>query len=98
MRSRYCAYALGGRGEYLLSSWFTPTAKGITAAELSEKNCEWQKLVIIAKSQKGDKGWVEFKAYYANEQGEQLVLHEKSIFQRVHGRWFYVGAELLKEG
>ena len=35
MRSRYSAYALGNHGEYLLRTWFPPTARGLSAAILS---------------------------------------------------------------
>ncbi len=98
MRSRYSAYALGGYGEYLLRTWFSATTKSLTVEALSERSCEWVKLEVLRKSQSGDEGMVEFKAYYRNdkshdENGEMEVLHEKSAFMRVGGRWFYVGGE-----
>ena len=94
MRSRYSAYALGNHGEYLLRTWFPATARGLTAESLSQRSCDWLGLEIIAKEQKGDQGFVEFRARYRDEQGEAAVLHEKSVFQRVAGRWLYVGGEV----
>lgn len=96
MRSRFTAYALGGRGEYLLATWFPATAKGLTAEELSLRRVDWQQLEVIDKSQQGDTASVEFKAYFLqlHEEGECEVMHEISEFTRVHGRWFYVGGRV----
>ncbi len=94
MRSRYSAYAIGGHGEYLLNTWFPATARGLTVAALSEKSCDWEGLEVLSASQKGDQGWVEFKAWFNGQGGERELLHEKSVFQRIGGRWYYVGAEV----
>jgi len=94
MRSRYSAYALGGHGEYLLQSWFPATAGKLTAELLSQRSHNWFRLEILAKSQQGDQGWVEFNAWYHDPEGLEQVLHEKSVFQRSAGRWFYVGGEV----
>lgn len=94
MRSRYCAYALGNRGEYLLRTWFPPTATGLTAEMLSRRDNQWLRLEVLAKHQSGDKGFVEFNAWYRDSGGRERVLHEKSVFQRSGGRWLYVGGEV----
>ncbi len=94
MRSRYSAYAMGGYGHYLLQTWFPATAQGLTEKELSERGRDWVKLEIIDRSQKGNEGMVEFNAYYRDEKGELNVMHEKSVFQRIQGRWYYVGGEI----
>ena len=94
MRSRYCAYALGDHGQYLLQTWFPPSATGLTVEALSQRNCEWTQLEVVNKSQTGDKGAVEFKAWFIDDKGDQQVLHEKSVFQRSNGRWLYVGGEV----
>jgi SEC-C motif-containing protein len=94
MRSRYNAYALGNHGEYLLRTWFPATARGLNAAQLSQRNSEWLGLELIAKEQKGDQGFVEFRAHYRDEPGETKIMHEKSVFQRIGGRWLYVGGEV----
>lgn len=94
MRSRYTAYALGGYGEYLLSTWLAENTQGLTAESLSEKTLDWIKLEVINSSQKGDDGFVEFKAYYKDEVGLEKVLHEKSIFKRVERNWYYIEGEV----
>ena len=94
MRSRYSAYALGGYGDYLLQTWFPPTAGNLTAEALSQRSQQWLRLEMLARAQQGDKGWVEFNAWYRDGDGGEQVLHEKSVFQRSGGRWLYVGGEV----
>lgn len=94
MRSRYSAYALGGYGDYLLQTWFPATAQGLDAASLSQRSLDWYRLEVLDKSQQGDKGTVEFRAYYHQGDGEHGVMHEKSSFVRAGGRWLYVGGEV----
>jgi SEC-C motif-containing protein len=95
MRSRYSAYALGNYAEYLLSTWFSATSAGLTAQSLSEKSVEWVKLEVLSKNQLGDKGSVEFNAYYREDVSNNIqAMHEVSVFQRSSGRWFYVGGEV----
>lgn len=94
MRSRYSAYALGGYGEYLLRTWFPATAKSLTVEALSQRSREWVKLEVLNKSQHSNEGMVEFNAHFRGENGELEILHEKSVFTRVGGRWFYVGGEV----
>jgi SEC-C motif domain protein len=94
MSSRYTAYALGNYGEYLLSTWLLESSKGLTVESLSEKNQEWVKLEILHAKQKDNEGMVEFNAYYKGDDGSLNVLHEKSIFRRIDGRWYYVEGEV----
>lgn len=94
MRSRYCAYFLGGEGPYLLETWFPATARGLTALELSQRSSDWQRLEVLSKSQHGDRGQVEFKAWFKDERGELKAMHEISEFTRVGGRWYYVGGQV----
>ncbi len=95
MRSRYSAFALGGYGEYLLATWNSQQSSGMTAAELSMKTNTWVNLEIVEKAQKGDKGCVEFRAFYLDDNGETVEHHEKSDFERVSGRWFYLRGDVL---
>ena len=98
MRSRYAAYALGGHGEYLLATWFAPMTRGLAAEALSEKTVDWVKLEVLGKSQKGDSGTVEFRAWFREPEQDALqAMHELSTFQRTGGRWFYVGGEVGAE-
>ena len=96
MRSRFSAYALGGYGEYLMSTWLPATAKGLTVPELSEKTVDWQRLTVISSSQQGNNGVVEFKAWFYQKPSsdEMEAMHEVSEFVRIQSRWFYVGARV----
>lgn len=96
VRSRFSANALGDHGEYLMSTWFPASAKGLTEAELSEKTVDWQRLKIISSSQQGDNGTVEFKAWFSKSpNSEELeIMHEVSEFVRIQSRWFYVGGRV----
>ncbi len=93
MRSRFCAYAMGGLGQFLLDTWHPVTALGLTSTGLSELTYRWVRLEILNKSQKGDNGTVEFNAFYLNDNNNEDVLHEKSCFERIGGKWLYVSAE-----
>lgn len=90
MRSRYTAYTLGDRGDYLVRTWLTAVELGYTAADFNKEatqKVQWQKLEIVKSSQKGNLGQVEFKAYHTGG-----VHHEKSLFKRMDGVWYYVEA------
>lgn len=94
MRSRFSAYALGGYGAYLLRTWFPVTAKGLTEDELSHSDVKWQCLEVVTASQNGDQGTVVFKATFQDADGVMDVMCETSAFQRIAGRWLYVGGEV----
>ena len=93
MRSRYSAYALGGYGKYLLSTWFAPMAKDMSTAQLSRLDVDWITLQIIDTGVEDNSGWVEFKASY-KENNNIIEMHEKSVFIRQGSRWFYIGGEV----
>jgi SEC-C motif-containing protein len=96
MRSRYSAYALGGYGSYLLATWFPVTAVGLSAEDLSQNTVCWRSLEVLNKSQHGEKGEVEFKAYFSKDptSNELDCLHERSSFIRTKGRWYYIGGNV----
>ena len=98
MRSRYSAYALGGYGDYLLATWLPSMCKGLSSTELSVHSVDWVSLEIIDKSQQGNNGYVEFKAIFLNKDGKEEIQHEKSVFRRISGRWYYVGGEVESKG
>ena len=97
MRSRFSAYALGGYGEYLLSTWLSASASDLSVSDLSEKTVYWQRLEVISSSQTGDNGVVDFKAWFSKSPAtddDLEVMHEVSEFIRIQSRWFYVGGVL----
>jgi SEC-C motif-containing protein len=95
MRSRFSAFALGGHGDYLLETWLPSSASDLTAFELSQTSLAWQSLEVVEKSQKGDTGVVEFKAYFLDEANTMQVHHEISQFIRTSGRWLYVEGKIV---
>ena len=55
------------------------------------QNYNWVKLSILSTSQglaNDMTGTVEFKATF-EEDGAFYTMHDHSIFQQIHGRWFY---------
>lgn len=91
MRSRYTAYALGGYGDYLLSTWLPQKRAGLRADELSVRSTHWSRLEILSKAQRNHDGFVEFNAFYLDDEMNEHVHYEHSVFQRAKGRWYYVG-------
>ena len=88
MRSRFTAFALGLDG-YLLSSWH-PSTRPATL-DLNEGTV-WRRLQIVdtvAGGPDDETGIVEFRASYRDAGGAAGVLHERSTFSRVDGRWVY---------
>lgn len=101
MRSRYSAHAIGGYGDYLVSTWLAAAELGLTAAAFDEHKVNWQKLEIIKSAQRGDMGMVEFKAYFSpdGDTGQGLQIHhECSMFKRIKGVWYYTEARATGEG
>lgn len=95
MRSRFSAFALGGHGSYLIDTWLPSSSMGLDVAELSQRSLNWQRLDIVAKSQQGDTGVVEFKAYFLDHDGDEQLHHEISQFCRHSGRWVYVSGDIV---
>lgn len=94
MRSRYSAYALQKTG-YILqtthpdSPYFEKDQKKWERAILVFcKTTEFQKLEILEVHEDS----VHFAAHL-KQQGQQLILDEKSHFQKLEGKWLYVQGE-----
>lgn len=88
MRSRFSAFALG-LPEYLLLSWHPSTRP---ASLDLEPDVVWRRLQIVDTVAGGTddaEGDVEFRASYRDADGAGL-LHERSRFTRVDGRWVYL--------
>ncbi len=93
VRARFCAYKVGAGTyrDFLIRTWH-PAAHGkINAADLTNDDyITWKHLDILIAQQTGDKGGVEFKATYCERDGVDQVHHERSVFVRVKGVWYYV--------
>lgn len=88
MRSRFSAFAVGDR-THLLASWHPDTRP----AELElDDDLRWYRLDIESVSAGtpfDSTGEVTFTAYHRGPSGPG-TLHERSRFERVSGRWYYL--------
>ena len=93
MRSRFSAFALR-LDAYLLASWHPSTRP---AAVEPDPDVVWRRLQIVDTVAGGPddaEGVVEFRASYRSPEGAGLM-HERSRFVRVDGRWVYLDGEQL---
>ena len=93
MRSRYSAFALGEE-DYLLASWHPQTRPSRVRLDPQQK---WIGLSIKSTEagQVDDvKGIVEFVARFKIA-GKGHRLHERSRFENIDGRWFYLDGDHL---
>ncbi len=97
MRSRYTAFALGGYGNYLHATWHPNTVGMVMAEDLDVAEIPWVGLTIIDDEQNGNRGRVEFKARYLDDDGIEHVHHEHSAFLRVNGKWLYLEGKVREE-
>ena len=93
MRSRFSAFAVPN-GKYLMETTLPGKRKFHNTEDLQEwgEINTWTKLEIIRTPALNQ---VEFKAYYTDSEGLPQLHHEHSIFQLMHGRWYYVSGEFL---
>lgn len=92
MRSRFSAFALG-LADYLLVSWHPSTRPD--SLDLDPATV-WRRLQIVDTVAGGPddaEGVVEFRASYRDADGAGL-LHERSRFVRVDGRWVYLDGDV----
>lgn len=96
MRSRFSAFALG-LASYLVESWHPSTRPSDLALD---SGTVWRRLQIVDTVAGGpgdEQGVVEFRASYRDADGVGL-LHERSRFTRVDGRWRYLDGDARAPG
>lgn len=95
MRARYCAYAQ--RNEpYLLATWHPTTRpQALDFNDPGQLQMRWLGLTIKAAKEDGDQGEVEFVARFRVGGQSAQRLHERSRFERIEGRWYYVDGVFL---
>lgn len=96
MRSRYAAYAVGGRtgADHLFRTWHPRTRPDDTTPD---PDLTWTGLTVEATEAGGaddTTGVVEFTARFADRDGRAGQLHERSRFTRRAGRWVYVDGDV----
>lgn len=94
MRSRYSAFALG-RASYLLASWHPLTRPARVDLDLDVTWRRLQVVDIVAGGTEDAAGVVEFRASFRGRDGAGL-LHERSRFSRVEGRWVYLDGDTIE--
>lgn len=96
MRSRYTAFVIGD-AEYLAQSWHPRTRPDDIEID---PDLRWTGLEIVDAEAGGVDdvtGVVEFRAAWEQGSGTESivgVLHERSRFARVRGRWYYLDGEV----
>lgn len=97
MRSRYSAYALQNY-DYIAKTMCGKASENVDMAQVAQnlQGCTWVSLSVLDAPTvlpNQEKGEVEFVAQYAFED-EIFTLHERSLFQKIDGQWFYIDGEL----
>ncbi len=89
MRSRYSAFAMK-KIDYLEKTTHPQALDQFNrqSNEAWAREAEFTKLEILNSLDEGNKGRVEFKAYY-NMGGESHIHHEKSQFRKQNGIWYF---------
>lgn len=93
MRSRYSAHVVGAI-EYVMATHDPETVKSVNRAHVQNwsDDADWKRLEIVkvtAGHAEDDVGEVEFIAWFIINNALSFH-HERSIFRRIDGRWFYV--------
>ena len=99
MRSRYSAYAIIA-SQYLIDSTHISQRANYSKTDIKAwaKESHWQKLEIIEckNGLSADAvGEIEFKAYYKDSKNILRIHHEKSVFKKESGDWFYVSGTII---
>lgn len=87
MRSRFAAFAVGDE-EYLLATWHPDTRPTSLTVDPQTRWLHLSIVDVVDGSPFHSSGVVEFVAVYRDADGRG-ELHERSVFERVDGRWFY---------
>ncbi|WP_186758048.1 YchJ family protein [Echinicola salinicaeni] len=94
MRSRYAAYCIADAA-YIHQTAHPKVQDQYRFEDIQNwaKENQWTKLEIIQteKGRSSDKeGIVEFKAHFIAADGKAHIHHERSVFLKEDGKWFYL--------
>lgn len=89
MRSRFSAHVV--RDDLYLHRTFLPTAKKPFKPEDGASSLSWTRLVVHSHETgpAADQAFVEFSAYYFDEDSPEMVIQERSEFKKVDDQWYY---------
>lgn len=94
MRSRYVAYTQNNF-DYIEETMGGASLETFDPkrAQTMAKDTQWTKLEVLSSSENGNRGTVQFIAFYTFR-GEEQMMHEISTFEKIKGKWLYVGGEV----
>ncbi len=97
MRSRYAAF-VKNQMDYLRETTDPQTIDQIDENANREwaERAQFLKLEILKSEESGNKGQVEFKAFYRIDD-EDFVHHELSTFRKQTGEWFFKSGRIKGE-
>lgn len=91
MRSRYCAF-VHKDSQYLLATWHPKTRP--VELDLTNDQTRWLGLEVKAHQQFDEShAEVEFVARFKEGGGPAQRLHERSRFERLDEKWFYLDGD-----
>ena len=98
MRSRYTAYTIADI-PYLVQSTHPSQRHFYSATDLKRwaLSSKWVRLEILSTEMgkaSDTKGFVEFKAYFVDEDLVPQIHHEYSTFSKENGVWYFLKGEL----
>ena len=94
MRSRYTAFTEANM-DYIQKTMRGPITKNNDIEQTRQwaKEVKWLKLEVLhseINSLDPNQGLVEFEAHY-QQNHQPHVIHERSLFKKIEGHWFYIG-------
>jgi len=98
MRARYTAHTTGDMA-FILATHHPSTRNDIDEAATSKwaRESEWQGLEIIdtdGGTEDDSTGRVEFIARYRDPSRNRHTHHERAVFEKYHGQWYFRDAEI----
>lgn len=92
MRSRYSAFYLT-LGQYIFDTHHPDFRNGsLSEYQQSSEDTDWCRLEVLESEQSGNKGKVNFKAYFMDKD-KLHCLHEISNFVLENDQWFYTDGD-----
>lgn len=96
MRSRYTAF-VERNAYYIKQTMRGPARQNFNQKSIENSKGKWLGLEVLKSFidlENPYKGFVEFKAKYMEQEGQDIqIIHERSEFHYIDGRWYYVNGE-----
>ncbi len=92
MRSRYSAFVFANV-DYIEKTMQGPAAKSFDKTDCLQfaTSMTWQGLTVLStQTLSAIRGLVEFHVRFTTADGIPQCIHERSVFQKINGKWYYV--------